>query len=622
MEKNTPPATPPPEKPKTTTPPPAPPPKKQQKFSWGQRFHRTWRPVRLLLRLVMSLVIAFFLSLGTFWGWNAYFKNRLPSIASSQKRTTDYFSMRLAGQRDNTPELIPELIFAYRKSNIKRVNVCSPACSPDNCSDCYPTIKQKYDYIYDDRHPAKIEVDDTYAWTTYMLGRQDKERGELYLIFIAETKVVEKTDGSFSIVLDLGVDTGNPLWVLNASDNNVKLGGKENSQIKRIDWYRHKGMSETQEILLFEKWGWVGLELKQPTSTASLVSWLKMNWIVHSPTYSEYFSNDVGEAAVSAKISLSKPQLENIVCPELERIFQEDWGNIATKPEVICIRIVNGSIQFWTVWFFFTGMVLTCFQAWDRYREKRILKLIREEHFDFHNELSLPESEEKFRAKLGVLFESKVISIVWSVFAADQKKYDHRDMSDHVGSLVAKATQKNENDWFLWQFFIGSLAGIGFLGTVWGIGEALMGVSSVLSDELTKQQSGVSKIALSLGTAFDTTLVSLSLSIFAAFWVSWFTYKEKKLLFSLEEYLSSELISGVRSKTRGGDPASSPIILKEPSRRPDGILSGAMLEDQDNADKFRIFKKWLFRAIVVGIIVVAVVCYYMKTNGHWNLKFW
>jgi biopolymer transport protein ExbB/TolQ len=133
------------------------------------------------------------------------------------------------------------------------------------------------------------------------------------------------------------------------------------------------------------------------------------------------------------------------------------------------------------------------------------------------------------------ILEPAELELLCVIKIAIENNYSNDSLLSQGHTIIEDAEKRLDNNRFLWNSFIGSLAALGFLGTVWGIGEALMGTSSVLSDELAKQQSGVSSISLALGIAFDTTMVSLTLSLIASFGAALFAFGEKRYILDLEK---------------------------------------------------------------------------------------
>ena len=64
-----------------------------------------------------------------------------------------------------------------------------------------------------------------------------------------------------------------------------------------------------------------------------------------------------------------------------------------------------------------------------------------------------------------------------------------------------------------------------------------MNTSSVLSNELGKQQSRISEVSMNLAFAFDTTLIALVLALIASFFLSYCVRRENDALNKTQELL-------------------------------------------------------------------------------------
>jgi len=372
-----------------------------------------------------------------------------------------------------------------------------------------------------------------------------------------------------------------------------------------IHWHEYKGMAKSNEILSINRDKGIFLKVSQPTSTASLVSWLKSNWNFEYKSLSLF--------NISENANINKDNMDKIVASELEKMLQKDWSDLDTRTAVICLRILNGEIQFCTVWFFFMGIGFILASWCDLKEDKGLLDVIKD-HFGVHNYLhagvlstpfdwegvgkcwvhlrkrltkkKIPKDEkerENYRKDLEDIAGSRSVIRVFFAYATEAARHpippDRSFLNEFSRSLIDSERKKQDNTRFRWAYFIGSLAGIGFLGTVWGIGLALMGTASVLSDEIAKQQSGVSDISLALGTAFDTTLVALFLSLIASFIVAYFINRQNQLIIELEDLLIK--ITALQENTyasQAGQPKPSSSSQEKNSQPSDNSCSGDSAE--------------------------------------------
>jgi hypothetical protein len=100
---------------------------------------------------------------------------------------------------------------------------------------------------------------------------------------------------------------------------------------------------------------------------------------------------------------------------------------------------------------------------------------------------------------------------------------------------------------------------LGFIGTVLGLGAAVSGFSSFLSDEsagLAQIKGAIGDVTAGLGTAFDTTLLALILSVFLMFPLAAVQRKEEDLFVEVDNYLDDTLTSRLPSAEQ------QPIVIE------------------------------------------------------------
>ena len=110
----------------------------------------------------------------------------------------------------------------------------------------------------------------------------------------------------------------------------------------------------------------------------------------------------------------------------------------------------------------------------------------------------------------------------------------------HISTLndianVQKENLDNSRSFVYW--LLDSIPALGFVGTVIGISQTMMNTSSVLSNELGKQQSRISEVSMNLAFAFDTTLIALVLALIASFFMAYCIRRENDALNKTQELL-------------------------------------------------------------------------------------
>ena len=102
----------------------------------------------------------------------------------------------------------------------------------------------------------------------------------------------------------------------------------------------------------------------------------------------------------------------------------------------------------------------------------------------------------------------------------------------------------SESSYTMVKAFIWAVPILGFIGTVFGIGEAVnsFAVSVDAAEEVEAIRSSLGGVTSGLGTAFETTLVALIMSIFLMIPANWLQKTEDDLLTSIGSYCNEELL--------------------------------------------------------------------------------
>ena len=564
------------------------------------------------LQLIIVVALAYYFSVSTIFFVSKHQFDKL-GVGDDFPLSKERLSFECIGGKDKEDNFLPlpnqkddkdVKIYAFRQhtdfNSCKRFTQDGNSTGQSTKSSSDASQEGEYEYtktlIFCNKIKTKIGADifNVLDNVQYIFARNYGESDQFCCLFAVNAATVKyhikndnKDKWKYGIFLELIVNESNPIWVYrNENDPNgyEYLYPCTESDPFLMPWYEYKGISKSSEIIQIAAWERVSLSvipfanLELPTSTASLVSWIKNNWLAQTKFRLKYDNDGKGISVDGKNLSdkivvksakLSQAQLDTVICPQLEKMLQDDFGGIGVIPPVLIIRIINGAIQFLTLFFFWIGMFLMLLMFSDRLTDYETLARIRRMRINLSTlkyasrnsddnvvYIDLPNTQEEFSQLVKARPLSETIPILWSIFTCARYQNDYYADSGSYKRIMDSEEKKNENNSFLWKFFIGALGGLGFLGTVWGIGSALMNTSNVLSDELTKQQSGVSEVALALGTAFDTTMVSLSLSLVAGLVSTFFVYNEKRYLRCLDDYLSRELLQTAQPHAERQESAS------------------------------------------------------------------
>jgi biopolymer transport protein ExbB/TolQ len=115
-----------------------------------------------------------------------------------------------------------------------------------------------------------------------------------------------------------------------------------------------------------------------------------------------------------------------------------------------------------------------------------------------------------------------------------------QDVSASTRALCENEGERMDSDLALIRYIAWAIPSIGFLGTVRGIGNALGQAHRAVEGDIT----GVTQ---SLGTAFNSTLIALLISIVLMFLVHQLQLAQERLVLDTETYLNDRLIRHLRT---------------------------------------------------------------------------
>lgn len=124
--------------------------------------------------------------------------------------------------------------------------------------------------------------------------------------------------------------------------------------------------------------------------------------------------------------------------------------------------------------------------------------------------------------------------------------------SGEVASRLATQSEIDSNavssSYALVKVFVWAIPILGFIGTVQGIGQAVGAFSATMSaaGDISALKDSFGMVTAGLGTAFDTTLLALVLSIFIMFPMSSIQKAEQGLLNWVDEYCNENLLKRIR----------------------------------------------------------------------------
>lgn len=132
---------------------------------------------------------------------------------------------------------------------------------------------------------------------------------------------------------------------------------------------------------------------------------------------------------------------------------------------------------------------------------------------------------------------------------------EHFGILGDSGEVAGRLATQSEIDgnavsssYALVKVFVWAIPILGFIGTVQGIGQAVGAFSATMSSagDISALKDSFGTVTSGLGTAFDTTLLALVLSIFIMFPMSSIQKAEQGLLNWVDEYCNENLLKRIR----------------------------------------------------------------------------
>lgn len=157
----------------------------------------------------------------------------------------------------------------------------------------------------------------------------------------------------------------------------------------------------------------------------------------------------------------------------------------------------------------------------------------------------LPEDTREFARKLEALPERERDSLLPRALRATLHRFaSTRNVQD--AAAASREVCKTEGDRLdaelsMIRYIAWAIPSIGFIGTVRGIGTALARADSAMKGD-------ISPVTLSLGTAFNSTLIALMISIVLMFIIHQLQLVQERLVIDAESYCDQHLIRHLHSQ--------------------------------------------------------------------------
>jgi biopolymer transport protein ExbB/TolQ len=122
------------------------------------------------------------------------------------------------------------------------------------------------------------------------------------------------------------------------------------------------------------------------------------------------------------------------------------------------------------------------------------------------------------------------------------------DVDDMLRSIAERDESSSETSFGLLYGFLWAIPVLGFIGTVLGLGRSISSFSSVLNSQgdMSGIVASLTQVTSGLGTAFDTTLLSLVIALCLQLLVSVQKVSEEKFFEDCSEYCMKQIVSRIK----------------------------------------------------------------------------
>ena len=313
----------------------------------------------------------------------------------------------------------------------------------------------------------------------------------------------------FSLFINVGLDRALRGFVSDAvAGKSVSGSTQEKKAFQAIqEWVGDAGSEARSQALLYG------------TSTAG-------GWFAHTEKWPvpHLADPDVTVDAVRTALDTSGTTVDD---PKLS----EARDGLASLDSYRWRRYLNGSIQGYTFLLFFAGLVLLADQARRNFQRRGLLAGL-PSSFDGSNPLAdrptlfiekpVASAAEiaPYAGFLGRLEShlasrgrpDELVEILRDMAFAYQEAPNIEEPKRRLEEGVEQLAGELESEGAAVRYIAWAIPSVGFIGTIFGIGEALGGAHKVVQD-VEQQEAVIQGITGSLGTAFDTTLVALLCSL-------------------------------------------------------------------------------------------------------------
>ena len=237
-------------------------------------------------------------------------------------------------------------------------------------------------------------------------------------------------------------------------------------------------------------------------------------------------------------VSVIRPHAEADLAEQRALVAQQPDAELTSSPYVIVKDYEQEACFILMLW----ALAILGYKGVTVLRERHLLEM---ELLPLTEGIKiLPEDARRYAKPLDVLApRQRNLLLPRAVFQAltrFETTQDVQDVASATNSLCQNEGERLDSELAQIRYIAWAIPSIGFIGTVRGIGNALGQAHRAVQGDIT----GVTQ---NLGTAFNSTLIALLLSIVLMFLVHQLQLAQERLVLDTETYLNDRLVRHLRN---------------------------------------------------------------------------
>ena len=237
--------------------------------------------------------------------------------------------------------------------------------------------------------------------------------------------------------------------------------------------------------------------------------------------------------------SIVRPQAEIVLAPPQEQVAESPETDLTPQRSIwVIIKDYEQQICFTL---FLWAMIMIVHKLYLVWRERRglwenLVDIEKGERVIPQEALIHAKDLETRLVKTPNLLGNLLPGVILSALKRFHSTHSIQEASQSIRELSESESERMDSALSLIRYIAWAIPSVGFIGTVRGIGEALTKAEQAIEGD-------IQGVTLSLGLAFNSTLIALFLSIILMYFVHLLQSRQESLILEIEDYCRENLIS-------------------------------------------------------------------------------